>query len=180
MSETSLIIAIDRETNAVAIVSVSEEHLPKLVKEFREIKHIKEIRNNPENYLREYFKPALEKAMRKYPLEIEYFPKVDRYFWDYIEYLAKWSVELIVDDGLWQAFVDKYSSTQISLVKEGNVRKAIRELKQELRKAKQEKDVVREEEIWTQLEIERQRRVLILIADNYLHLRKRGIKLRKH
>ena len=186
VGQGTLIIAIDKEVSAVAIISVPYQYLDKVTDEFSEIKHIKEMEGNRDKYLREYFKPILEKVLDKYPIEIRYYLKVDHYFWEDLEYLSKWGLELIVDDGLWTAVKDRFGGTQVSLVKEGEIRKRIRELKKRLREAKRRKDTLKEDEIMRELKIERRRRILITIADNYLHLKKRGIgpirrqKNRKH
>ena len=90
MGQGTLIIAIDKEVSAVAIISVPYQYLDKVTDEFSEIKHIKEMEGNRDKYLKEYFKPILEKVLDKYPIEIRYYLKVDHYFWEDLEYLSKW------------------------------------------------------------------------------------------
>ncbi|AMQ18687.1 hypothetical protein A0127_05645 [Thermococcus peptonophilus] len=175
MKQEALIIAIDKEVGAVALVSVPYEYFERVTDEFSGIKHVKELEGDREKYLKEYFKPTLEKVQRKYPLEVKYYVKVDKYFWEDVEYLAKWGLELIVDDGLWSAVRDRFLDVQISLVKEGDIKNRIRKLKRELIKAKQEGDVRKEDDIFSKLKLEKRRRTLIMIADNYLHLKKRAI-----
>nr|WP_013087929.1 hypothetical protein [Pyrococcus sp. 12/1]ADF80212.1 p12-5p [Pyrococcus sp. 12/1] len=165
------VIAIDKEISAVAVVSIPYEYFEKVTDEFRDIQHYKEIEGDREKYLKEYFKPTLEKVQRKYPIRIKYFVKVNPYFWNYIDFLAKSGLELIVDDGLWEAFRHRFSGAQISLVKEGNIKKNIKRLKRELREARKRDDFQRIVELERLLELEERRRIFITIADNFLHLK---------
>ncbi|WP_456395634.1 hypothetical protein [Thermococcus sp.] len=171
-----VVIAIDESNNAVAIIVVNYDDLHRLTKEFRGIKHFREVKRNRNLYLKDEFKPRLERAMRKYYLEPRYYPKIDHYFWEDVEYYARFGLEIIVDDKLWRAVVDRFEDMQISIVKEGDIAPAIEELKRKLWKAQKEKDVITQKQIEKELEYYIQRSILITIADNYVNLRRRGLK----
>jgi len=170
-----LVIAIDKETSAAVIIAVKFEDLPKVTSEFRGIRHFREVRRNRNEYLLEEFKPKLEKARRKYPIEIKFYAKVDHYFWEDVEYYAQWGLEIIVDDHLWEGVLNKFGDMQISILKEGDIKPTIEELKQKLWKAQKKKDVITQQVVEQKLEFYRQRYILITIADNYIHLKKRGV-----
>ncbi|WP_297503091.1 hypothetical protein [Thermococcus sp.] len=61
-------------------------------------------------------------------------------------------------------------------MKEGDIASAIEELKQRLWKARKEKDITKQAEAERELEYYLQRKILITIADNYVNLRRRGLK----
>ncbi|GAB6101005.1 hypothetical protein JCM16138_02280 [Thermococcus atlanticus] len=137
-----LVMAIDESSRAAAIVIVEYNDLPKIAREFRGIKHFREVKRNRNLYLKDEFKPRLESAMRKYYLEPRYYPKIDHYFWEDVEYYARFGLEIIVDDKLWRGVVDRFGDMQISIIKEGDIAPAIEELKRKLWKAQKEKDVI--------------------------------------
>ncbi len=171
-----VVIAIDESNNAAAIVVVNYEDLPRLTKDFRRIRHFREVKRNRNRYLKEEFKPKLEKAVKKYYLELRYHPKIGHYFWEDVEYYAQFGLEIIADDKLWRAVADKFGDMQISIVKEGDIASTIEELKQRLWKARKEKDITKQAEAERELEYYLQRKILITIADNYVNLRRRGLK----
>lgn len=171
-----VVIAVDESNNAAAIVVVNYEDLPRLTREFGGIKHFREVKRNRVQYLKEEFKPKLEKAMRKYYLELRYYAKINHYFWEDVEYYARFGLEIIVDNKLWRGVVDRFGDMQISIIKEGDIAPAIEELKQKLWRAQKEKDVMMQKQIERELEYYLQRKILITIADNYVNLRRRGIK----
>ncbi|NJE62104.1 hypothetical protein [Thermococcus sp. 21S7] len=171
-----LVIAIDESSRAAAIVIVEYNDLPKIAREFRGIRHFREVKRNRNRYLKDEFKPRLEKAVRKYRLELRYYSKIDHYFWEDVEYYARFGLEIVVDDKLWRAVVDRFGDMQISIAKEGDIAPAIEELKQKLWRAGKEKDVSIQKQIEKKLEYYLQRKILITIADNYVNLRRRGLK----
>ncbi|NJE00439.1 hypothetical protein [Thermococcus sp. JdF3] len=171
-----VVIAIDESNKAAAIVIADYDDLPKIVREFRGIRHFREVKRNRNQYLKNEFKPKLEKALEKYYLEIKYHTKIDHYFWEDVEYHARFGLEIMVDDKLWRAVVDRFEDMQISIVKEGDIAPAIEELKRKLWKAQKEKDVVTQKQIEKELEYYIQRSILITVADNYVNLRRRGLK----
>ncbi len=85
-----VVIAIDESNNAAAIVVVNYEDLPRLTKDFRRIRHFREVKRNRNRYLKEEFKPKLEKAVRKYPLGPRYHSKIDHYLWEDVELNLDW------------------------------------------------------------------------------------------
>ena len=113
----AVVIAIDESKNAAAIIIANYEDLPKLKKEFSRIKHFREVKRNRESYLKNEFKPKLEKAIRKYYLKPRYYAKINHYFWEDVEYYVHFGLEIIVDDKLWQAVVDRFGDMQISIIK---------------------------------------------------------------
>jgi hypothetical protein len=171
-----VVIAIDESNNAAAMVVVNYENLPRFTKDFRRTRHLREVKRNRNRYLMEEFKPKLEKAVRRYYLELRYYPKIGHYFWEDVGYYAQFGLEIIIDDKLWRAVVDKFRDVQISIVKEGDIASAIEELKQKLWKAQKEKDIIKQVETERELEYYLQRKILITIADNYVNLRRRGLK----
>ncbi|NJE26441.1 hypothetical protein E3E22_07395 [Thermococcus sp. MV5] len=171
-----VVIAIDESNNATAIIVVNYDDLHKLTREFRGIKHFREVKRNRNQYLKNEFRPRLEKVMRKYYLKPRYYAKINHYFWEDVEYYARFGLEIIVDDKLWRAVVDRFGDMQISIIKEGDIAPAIEKLKQKLWEAQKEKDVIMQKQIERELEYYLQRKILITIADNYVNLRRRGIK----
>lgn len=149
---------------------------PGLQKDFRRIRHFREVKRNRNRYLKEEFKPKLETAVRKYYLELRYYPKISHYFWEDVEYYAQFGLEIIADDKLWRAVVGRFGDMQISIVKERDIASAIAELKQKLWKAQKEKDTITQAEAERELDYCLQRKILITIADNYVNLRRRGLK----
>lgn len=172
----SVVIAIDESKNAATIIVTDYKDLPKIAEIFKDIKHFREIKRNREDYLKNNFKPKLEKAKRKCYLESKYYTKINHYFWEDLEYYANLGLEIIVDDKLWQAIVDRFGDIQISIVKEGDINPTINELKQKLWNAQKEKDVMKQVEIEEELVYYLQRKILITIADNYVNLKRRGLK----
>jgi len=172
----TVVIAIDESKNAAAIIIANYEDLPKLKKEFSRIKHFREVKRNRESYLKNEFKPKLEKAIRKYYLKPRYYAKINHYFWEDVEYYVHFGLEIIVDDKLWQAVVDRFGDMQISIIKEGDINPAIEKLKQKLWRAQKEKNAIKQTKIEKELEYYLQRKILITIADNYVNLRRRGLK----
>jgi len=124
-----LVIAIDESSNAAAIIVVKYNDLSRLAKEFRGIKHFRKVKRNRNRYLKDEFKSRLEKAMRKYYLEPRYYPKIDHYFWEDVEYYARFGLEIVVDDKLWRAVVNRFGDMQVSIVKEGDIAPSHRKAK---------------------------------------------------
>ena len=125
----TVVIAIDESKNAAAIIIANYEDLPKLKKEFSRIKHFREVKRNRESYLKNEFKPKLEKAIRKYYLKPRYYAKINHYFWEDVEYYVHFGLEIIVDDKLWQAVVDRFGDMQISIIKVRRYQPSYRKVK---------------------------------------------------
>ena len=171
----TVVIAIDESKNAAAIIIANYEDLPKLKKEFSRIKHFREVKRNRESYLKNEFKPKLEKAIRKYYLKPRYYAKINHYFWEDVEYYVHFGLEIIVDDKLWQAVVDRFGDMQISIIKR-RYQSSYRKVKTKTMESSKRKNAIKQTKIEKELEYYLQRKILITIADNYVNLRRRGLK----
>ncbi|WP_167712279.1 hypothetical protein, partial [Thermococcus sp. GR4] len=147
-----------------------------IAKEFwGNIRHFREITENRNKYLEE-FRKSLEKAGKKYNFAIRYYTKIDHYFWEELGHYGQFALEIIVDDKLWGEVVSRLGHLQVSIVKEGEISSEIGRLKKELDDAQKRKDVLKIEEIKGELTLYLLRRILITIADNYVNLKRRGLK----
>ena len=93
-----VVIAVDESNNATAIVVVNCEDLPRLTREFGGIKHFREVKRNRVQHLKEEFKPKLEKAMRKYYLELRYYAKLTTISGKMLNTMPRFGLEIIVDN----------------------------------------------------------------------------------